>query len=285
MKTMQPRSQSPHTSGKVVDSVRGRHLLLALLASANLFEVGSLFAGIKNLGFEGTITSASDTSFVLDGSITNGTPFQGYYVFDTGATNSNTDPTVGDYWFTNSAAGIVVQSGNYVFRTNPQHVSFLIELVNRPTGDNYLLRSYNNVCSQPLLVDQIAWQLDDPTGAALTNIGLPTTQPVLASFNQIFGLTVQGGGCPFGYFIRGEISSVVENPAVIPESPAVAIREAVEIQWPSVLGYFYQLQASHDMTNWTSLGPAIMGDGTMQSHTVPKGTNAYFRAEIINYAR
>jgi hypothetical protein len=164
-------------------------------------------------------------------------------------------------------------------------VDFLIELVNRPDSDNYLLRSYNNVCSQPVLVDHIAWQLDDSSGTALTDVVLPETPPVLSNFNQVVGLTVQGGGCPFGYFIRGEVKSAAPNPAVIPESPAVGIREAVEIQWPSVLGYFYQLQASNDMTNWINVGQAVMGDGSTQSRTIPKGTNAYFRAEIVNYAR
>jgi hypothetical protein len=255
------------------------------LGVAGFLTALSIFAEVKNLGIQGTITSVIDTSFVLDGSITNGTPFEGYYVFDTRATNSNSDPTVGDYWFNNSAAGIVVKAGNYVFRTNPQHVDFLIELVNRPDSDNYLLRSYNNVCSQPVLVDHIAWQLDDSSGTALTDVVLPETPPVLSNFNQVVGLTVQGGGCPFGYFIRGEVKSAAPNPAVIPESPAVGIREAVEIQWPSVLGYFYQLQASNDMTNWINVGQAVMGDGSTQSRTIPKGTNAYFRAEIVNYAR
>jgi hypothetical protein len=258
---------------------------LAAFGIAGLISAHSLWADVKNLGIEGTITSVSDSSFVLDGSITNGTPFQGYYVFDTSAANSNGDPTVGDYRFSTSAAGIVVKAGNYVFRTNPQHVDFLIELVNRPGSDSYLLRSYNNVCSQPLLVDHIAWQLDDSSGTALADVALPEAPPTLANFTQLVGLTVEGGGCPFGYFIRGEVTSAAPNPAVIPESPAVAIREAVEIQWPSVLGYFYQLEASNDMTNWANVGQAVMGDGTTQSRTIPKGTNAYFRAEIVNYAR
>lgn len=242
-------------------------------------------ADVINIGIGGIITSVTDTSFVLDSSITNGTPFQGYYVYDTGGTNSNGDPTVGDYRFTNSASGIVIKAGNYVFRTNPLHVDFLIELVDRPGSDSYVLHSYNNLCSQPLLVDHIAWQLDDSTGNALTAVGLPGTPPVLANFTQTGGLTVQGGGCPFGYFFRGVVTSAAPNPSAIPETPAVTIHEAVEIQWPSALGYFYQLQASNDMTNWTNIGQPVVGDGSTQSRTVPKGTNAYFRAEIVNYAK
>ena len=164
-----------------------------MLGMAGIMSTLSLSAEVKNLGIEGTITSVTDTSFVLDGSITNGTPFQGYYFFDLGAADSNSDATVGDYQFTNAAAGIVVKAGNYVFRTNPQHVDFLIELVNRPSDDHYVLHSYNNVCSQPVLVDHIAWQLDDSNGTAVTNDFLPLSPPTLADSQSISGLTVSGG--------------------------------------------------------------------------------------------
>ncbi len=258
--------------------------LLLLLCFCALVAIPGT-AAIKNFGFQGTVTTVSDLNFLLDGSITNGTPFEGYYVFDTSAASENPDSTVGDYRYTTSAFGVTVKAGNYVFRSNPDHVNFLIELVNRTNDDHYLFRSYNNVCSQPLLVDHISWQLDDTTGTALTSASLPPTPPVLASYTQIFGLMISGGGCPYGFSIRGVVDSISENPSVIPQSPSVFIREAVEIRWPSVLGYFYQIQASNDLTNWTNLGRPIMGDGTMQSTTVPKGTNSCFRAEIINYAR
>src|ERR1044071_9042759 len=101
-------------------------------------------AELKNFAFQGVITEINDLGFVLDGSITNGTPFKGFYIFETTTPDSNDDPTVGDYEYTNSTYGVVVGIGNYVFRTNPQHVDFLIEVVNRIDDDNYLLLSYNN---------------------------------------------------------------------------------------------------------------------------------------------
>lgn len=259
-----------------------RHRFIAI-ALAPLLLLTAARAEIKNFTFRGTVTSLADGAFVLDSSITNGATFEGFYIFETSALDSNPDTTVGDYQYTNSALGIVVKVGNYVFRTNPQHVDFLIEVVNRPDGDNYLLRSYNNVCSQPLMVDHIAWQLDDPAGLALTNQALPLVTPTLGNWQSVFGLTISGGCNSF--FLRGNVSSVAEAPAVIPDRPAVSVRDAVEVKWPSRLGYFYQLQSSEDAKTWTNVGEPILGDGTELSRFFPRqhGKPTLFRVEIANF--
>lgn len=239
-------------------------------------------AETKNFAFYGTISEVGDLGFVLDGSITNAGAFEGFYIFDSTAADSNTDPTVGDYWFTNSTFGVVLKVGNYVFRTNPRHVNFLIEVVNRPGSDNYLFRSYNNVCSQPVIVDHIAWQLDDSTGAALTNAFLPLTPPALAAWQSVFGLTVTGG-----FSLRGTVNSISEAPAIIPERPAVTLGEAVEVKWPSRLGYFYQVQSSENLETWTNVGEPVLGDDTELSRFFPSrpGKNTFYRAEIANFQK
>jgi hypothetical protein len=244
--------------------------------------VSAVRAEIKNFTFQGTISTVEDMQFVLDGSITNGTAIEGFYIFETGASDSNSDPTVGDYRYTNNTFGIVVKAGSYVFRTNPRHVDFLMEVVNRAGGDNYLLRSYNNVCSQPLMVDHIAWQLDDFSGAALGDDLLPSKPPTLAAWQSVFGLTVSGA-----FFLRGSIDSISEAPAVIPERPTVTLGEAVEISRPSRLGYFYQLQSSEDMQSWTNIGEPVLGDGSVLSKFVSSqhGKTIFYRAEIANFSR
>jgi len=121
---------------------------------------------------------------------------------------------------------MVVKVGPYVFRTNPRHVNFLIEVDNRGT-DNHLLRSYNNVCSQPLLVEHISWQLDDSTGNALTNVVLPLAPPNLVAY-QASMMDVSGGGEAVSYLIRGVVYLIRESPANIPDRPATALNDAVE---------------------------------------------------------
>jgi hypothetical protein len=246
-------------------------------------------AAIKNFTFSGTVGEVQDQFLRLDGSITNGTPLQGFYIFDTEIEDSNADATVGDYRNTSSACGVVVKMGNYVFRTNPRKVDFLIEVVNRDT-DTYLFRSYFNVSSQPINVGHIAWQLDDSAGSALSTTLLPLTPPNLTDFQGSFGLTISGGGAEMepGFFVRGNVTSIEEVPAVIPERPETTIDDAVEVSWPSRLGYFYQVQVSEDMKDgWTDVGDPVLGDGTLLKRYFPKGKGKklFYRAEIANFAK
>jgi hypothetical protein len=249
-------------------------VLLLLLASS------ALQAEIKNFRFTGKISYVDNPNLYLDG-IQSNTPFEGFYIFDTATTDSNGDGTVGDFRHTSSAYGIVVKVGKYIFRTNPRKVNFLVELVNRPNSDNYLLRSYYNVCSEPLAVDHISWQLDDSTGTALSNALLPATPPVLTNFQSTFGLSISG----FGFMFRGHVETIVESPAIIPETPSTTLNLALELSWPSVMGYFYQMQSSPNLIDWTDVGEPVLGDGTVLSKFFKNDPNQklFYRAVIKNF--
>ena len=258
------------------------------MAAAVLFcWVATASAEIKNFTFRGTVSVVDDLGFSLDGSITNGATFEGFYIFESTATDSNADPTVGDYAFTDNRLGLAVLVGNYVFRSNPRHVALEIETVNRPGDDHYLVRSRNNVCSQPLTMGEMSWQLDDITGAAVTSDVLPIAPPDLAAFSRQFGLSISVGCDPTPGLVRGTVNSIVESPAVIPERPVTEIGDAVEIRWPSRMGYFYQIQRSDDASNWANVGEPILGDGKVLSKFFPRqsGTNAFYRAEIANFPK
>ena len=260
-------------------------LNLSLIALASTGATAE--AALKNVTFQGTVAAVNDSSLQLDGSITNGAPVKGFYIFDPAATDSNPDSTVGAYRTANSTCGIIVQIGNYVFRTNPRKVDLLIELVNRET-DSHLVRSYFNLANQPIPIDHIAWQIDDPTGTALTSVEPPLTPPNLANFQSLSGLTVTGGGAePInGFFIRAHITAIEEAPHIIPERPETTIDGAVAVSWPSRLGYFYQIQKSDDnFETWTDLGEPVLGDGTVLTRFFPraKGKTAFYRAEIANF--
>src|ERR1041385_7880658 len=90
-----------------------------------LLLVASAKAEIKKFMFQGTIGLVLDQGW-LDGSVTNGAAFEGLFIFDTTTMDSNTNPTEGMYQFTNSAFGLVVKVGNFVFRTDPANVNFMI---------------------------------------------------------------------------------------------------------------------------------------------------------------
>jgi hypothetical protein len=258
--------------------------MLKVLLLLAFFAASEVQASLRNFAFKGTIAMLEDMSFQLDGSVTNGASFEGYYIFDTAIVDSNGDSTVGDYWHHDGAVGIVVKVGSYVFRTHPEHVEFLVEVVNRDT-DNYLLRSYHNISSTGIPVDHISWQLDDSSGTALNNDALLTAPPTLSAYQSIFGLTITGDQIG-GYLIRGNVTSIQETPIVIPNRPEVTINEAVAISFPTRLGYFYQVQYSFDLQNWSNVGAVLMGTGENVSTFVrkPATQQTYYRAQIANTA-
>jgi hypothetical protein len=165
-----------------------------------MIVVAALFGCLKDVRAEpitirirGHVTDVLDMGGVLDGSVTPGTPFTGRYTFDPATTDSNPDPTVGDYSHNAPPAGFRVEAGSYVFETDPGNVNVLIEVVNRGT-DNFLVRSYNNLRVGPnLIVEPFDWQLDDPSGTALASDALPTTPPLLSQWQSIFGVSIAGG--------------------------------------------------------------------------------------------
>jgi hypothetical protein len=122
---------------------------------------------------------------------------------------------VGDYRHNSPPYGITVRAGTMLFETDPANVDFLVEIANdhgTPARDNYLLRSSNNLpLSTGVLVDNVAWQLDDDTLAALSSTSLPTSPPRLSDWESIFGLTVTGSDPAdpfgFGYFVRAHVVS------------------------------------------------------------------------------
>jgi hypothetical protein len=214
---------------------------------------------IRNFAFHGFVQGDN-----LTGSNLGGTPMDGFYVF-------NTQDLASSSAHTNSPYGIVVKCGDYIFRTNPKHVDFLAYA----EGGNYLLRSYHNICSQPLWVDHIAWQLDSgPTNEIHT-----FDPPTLTNYTSLSGLTVEG--VRNNLLIRAEITSIEKNPAVIPQLPMTKMEPAVEVQWQSALGCFYQLQSSTDGAGWSDVGEPIIGTGEEMSRFLPSDPGPQFSYRVI----
>jgi len=193
--------------------------LRALAVGAALAPAAAATAAPISFKITGRIESVSDVSGVLDGSVAPGAPFTGVYTFDSAASDQNSDPTVGDYYTRSAAGRFHVAAGNYSFESDPAHLELLVEVVNR-SRDNYLVRSYvNRPLPSGLIVEHMSWQLDDPSGTALSDDTLPATPPVLAQWTSIFGVSVTGGAQmpgappgtvdPFrGFFIRGHVESI-----------------------------------------------------------------------------
>jgi hypothetical protein len=118
---------------------------LGILALMLAGTVGRVEAAPVTYTITATISDVFDPSGLLGPTIAVGGTLTGSYTFDDATLDTNSDPTVGDYWHIDAGYGIRLQGGGYTFETDPSNVEFLVEIVNRPDGDNYLLRSYNNL--------------------------------------------------------------------------------------------------------------------------------------------
>lgn len=205
---------------------RGQVVLTLALASAVPQEA---IADPITVRIRGQMAIVDDHSGVLGGSIGVGTPFTGTYTFDGATADTNGDVTVGDYWQNAAPAGVRLEIGGHVFRTDPDHVNFLLEVVNR-SSDHFVFHSYNNLGpTSDALVEFISWQLDDFSGSVLNDDGLLLTAPLLPQWTSDFGLSIMGGAQdPFAppappgsppridpsrrFFIRGHVEEAVIEP-------------------------------------------------------------------------
>ena len=119
-------------------------LIAAMLATGFQTKVHAQTIQTVCIDITATVESVFDQSGVLAGVISQGDVITGRYVYDLTTEDTNSLPTVGDYFHTATPFGITLDAGGFLFRTDPNNVNFLVEIVNdhgNPPSDNYLLRS------------------------------------------------------------------------------------------------------------------------------------------------
>jgi hypothetical protein len=189
-------------------------LIVSVLGSITPQQAVAASDSPVTIALTATVETVDDYSNLLGGAIQPGDTVTGTFTYNGAASDTNSAPNVGDYWHTTAPYGVSLKAGGLVFETDPQNVSFLVEVVNNLYGqDNYLFRSYNNrPLSNGVRVTHIAWQLDDPSQTALKSTALPKTAPKLSSWQSIFGLTLEGRtsyGTPDGnsqFFVRARVT-------------------------------------------------------------------------------
>jgi len=165
-----------------------------------------------------TVYNMFDDGNFLEGKITNGSIITGSYTYESTTEDSNPSSTVGDYWHYASPYGVSFSVGGFEFKTNPDNVSFIVEVVNNyPSGDDYGYISYNNLpFSESAGVGNISWFLSDPTATALSSDALPTTVPVLNLW-QDNDLMITGGGWQGETWNEYGIHAEVTSAQLVPE--------------------------------------------------------------------
>lgn len=148
--------------------------------------------------FKGSLSYVSGSPFP---DITEGMPFTGTYTFNLSASDTNDWESVGDYFHTSGPYGVVVQIGNRIFRSNPDNVNFLLEVVNNhySGSDSYGFHSYNNLPVEGANVEFISWFLDDYSQAAVTSTALSPVPPDLNQWRDLgFSITGNHGAFALG---------------------------------------------------------------------------------------
>lgn len=174
-------------------------LLVAGCAFLGLATAAS--AEIVTVRITGHVTEVNDPWHSLDGSIVPGDRFIGSYTYDTTTPNAITAPGYsGEYWHRAPTAGSVkLVMGHYTFETDPAVAEVLVAIANdypsSPPSDHYVVRSFGNKPIGSLPVNRIAWQMDDPSGTAVSDTALGLRAPTVGAWDQSqYGLTIEGGG-------------------------------------------------------------------------------------------
>ncbi len=194
-----------------------KHTIISMMAVICILAVGVPRARATLITIEITavVDSVDDQGNYLEGQIEVGDIITGTYTYESTTPDSNPSSYIGHYWHYDPPAGISLMVGGFDFRTDPGNIEFLIGIVNDGTSgdDSYWLISYNNLpLSNGTLVDSIGWQLNDPTGNALSSTDLPTTPPVLDDWQSIVGLRLEGDRA---FIIGATVTSAIPEPATI----------------------------------------------------------------------
>jgi len=182
-------------------------IILTVLAVAALPAQATLIT----IQIEAVVDSVEDDDNYLEGQINPGDIITGYYTYESTTSDTNPSVYVGDYEHYISPCGIFLSVGGFEFETDLTNVDFVLEVVNDyPSGDSYLVRSYNNLpLTNGTLVDHISWQLDDSTGTALSSDALPITPPILEDWS---GNDLRLDGERGAYMVRGHVTSAIPEP-------------------------------------------------------------------------
>ena len=164
---------------------------------------------LVTIQIEAVVDSVLDEGNYLEGNIEVGDIITGWYVYDSSATHLPGER----YQFDSPPFGIFLSGGGFAFHTDPSNVYFEMGIGNDlPGGDTYFFISFNNLSlSNGSPLDYISWQLDDPTGNALSSDALPMIAPILDDWET--NVLVFGADRKYG--ISAHVTSAIPEPSTI----------------------------------------------------------------------
>ena len=193
-------------------------LFVLIVLSAALYAQ----AQVITIAVEATVSQVDDAADLLEGAIAVDDIITGTYTYNTDTPDTNPMSTFGSYYHYETPFGVDLGCNGLEFKTDPDNVEFAVSITNNHLSggdDTYSIRSYNNLTlSNGIGVDTISWQLDDPTGTAISSTALPATAPVLEDWLSLVGLYIMSEKIDYDtFFIRAHVTTaeLVPEPATL----------------------------------------------------------------------
>jgi hypothetical protein len=184
-------------------------ILAACILYGLIFRATPAEATLVTIEIEAAVDGVSDEANYLEGKIKVADIITGFYAYDSSVTRLPGER----YEFDSPPCGVFLSAGGFDFKTDPSSVDFEMGIGNdRPWGDTYFFISFSNLgLLNGTPVDYISWQLDDPTGNALSSDALPTAAPVSDEWQS----NILRFGADRRYGIFAHVTSAVPEPATI----------------------------------------------------------------------
>jgi hypothetical protein len=166
--------------------------LLKFVLAVLLCLPATSYGQLITIGITANVTNVSDSYNLLESKVSVGDTITGTYTYDT-------TPSPG-YFFYSPPSGIILTLGDFMFATDTGNVKCLLGVIDNHQGqlhDYYYIESYNNLSlGDGVEVDDILWQIEDYSGAAISNATLPTNAPVLSDWDYNVLSITGGNGIP-----------------------------------------------------------------------------------------
>jgi len=175
-------------------------------------------AAIVTIEIEAEIDSVSDPYNFFDGNIKVGDIIKGTYTYDSTTQDSATETWLGKYEYSQYPYGMILEVGGFRFEIDSEDMDFTIYVSNdriSPRGDIYSIVSNNNIpLSNGTPVESIWWQLNNPSGTALSSDALTTIAPVLEDWQEN-RLAIYGPSRGVSFGIGAHVTSAIPEPGTL----------------------------------------------------------------------
>jgi hypothetical protein len=205
--------------------------LLGLIEGLAVLTVTSAAAASVTFQFAGVVTAVQDELAVLDGSVGVGTPFSGFYTFESTSADINPEANLGGYVFPAPPGAFRVVVGNYTFETQPGQ-SYSLQVANSHPLDG---RDRYSVGAGPIgvlgpidplvgMITTVRLGLSALPPGPLTSDQLLLSPPVLSEW-AVKGLRIEWGQeAVVDVAIDGQLTTIVPEPgSVLLLAPALLL--------------------------------------------------------------